>query len=55
MKSLDNLCGVYDDDLIDFFIDGCLDLVYKFEKGEFIDLYIVYMEIDYVKDLLLGF
>lgn len=37
LKSLDNLRGVYDDDLIDFFIDGRLDLAHKFEKGEFID------------------
>ncbi|MEO2523346.1 cation:proton antiporter, partial [Enterococcus faecalis] len=40
LKSLDNLRGVYDDDLIDFFIDGRLDLAHKFEKGEFIDSYI---------------
>lgn len=33
LKSLDNLRGVYDDDLIDFFIDGRLDLAHKFEKG----------------------
>ena len=32
LKSLDNLRGVYDDDLIDFFIDGRLDLAHKFEK-----------------------
>ena len=44
-----------DDDLIDFFIDGRLDLAHKFEKGEFIDSYIVHTETDYVKDLLLGF
>lgn len=55
LKSLDNLRGVYDDDLIDFFIDGRLDLAHKFEKGEFIDSYIVHTETDYVKDLLLGF
>ncbi|WP_085407100.1 cation:proton antiporter, partial [Enterococcus faecalis] len=42
LKSLDNLRGVYDDDLIDFFIDGRLDLAHKFEKGEFIDSYIVH-------------
>lgn len=50
LKSLDNLRGVYDDDLIDFFIDGRLDLAHKFEKGEFIDSYIVHTETDYVKD-----
>ena len=33
LKSLDNLRGVYDDDLIDFFIDGRLDLAHKFEKA----------------------
>ena len=31
------------------------DLAHKFEKGEFIDSYIVHTETDYVKDLLLGF
>ena len=55
LKSLDNLRGVYDDDLIHFFIDRRLDLAHKFEKGEFIDSYIVHTETDYVKDLLLGF
>ena len=55
LKSLDNLRGVYDDDLIDFFIDGRLDLAHNFENVEFIDSYIVHTETDYVKDLLLGF
>ncbi|MGK0551758.1 cation:proton antiporter [Enterococcus faecalis] len=55
LKSLDNLRGVYDDDLIDFFIDNRLDLAHKFEEGQFVDSYIVHSESDYIKEMLIAY
>jgi Na+/H+ antiporter len=55
LKSLDNLKGVYDDDLIHLFINNRLDLARKFDKGQFVDFYVVHSETDYIKEMLVAY
>ncbi|EOI00471.1 Na+/H+ antiporter [Enterococcus moraviensis ATCC BAA-383] len=55
LKSLDNLKGVYDDEIIQFFIQGRLQLAHRLEDGTFIDSFIVRSQSNYVKELLIGY
>jgi Na+/H+ antiporter len=55
LKSLDNLKGVYDDEIIRFFIDSRLQLAQRLEDGTFIDSFIVRSQSNYVKELLIGY
>lgn len=55
LKSLNNLNGVYDDDLIRFFINGRLQLVRKLEDGTLIDSFIVKSQANYIKEMLIGY
>lgn len=55
LKSLDNLKGVYDDEIIRFFIDSRLQLAQRLEDGTFIDSFIVHSQSNYVKELLIGY
>ncbi|WP_455550942.1 hypothetical protein [Enterococcus rivorum] len=55
LKSLDNLNGVYDDDLIRFFINGRLQLVRRLEDGTLIDSFIVKSQSNYIKEMLIGY
>lgn len=55
LKSLANLKGVYDEDLINSFINNRLDLAHKFEEGQFVDSYIIHSESDYIKEMLVGY
>jgi len=55
LKSLDNLNGVYDEEIIRFFIEGRLQLAHRLEDGTFIDSFIVRSQSNYVKELLIGY
>lgn len=55
LKSLDNLKGVYDDEIIRFFIESRLQLAHRLEDGTFIDSFIVRSQSNYVKELLIGY
>lgn len=55
LKSLDNLKGVYDDNIIRFFIESRLQLAQRLEDGTFIDSFIVRSQSNYVKELLIGY
>lgn len=55
LKSLDNLKGVYDEEIIQFFIQGRLQLAHRLEDGTFIDSFIVRSQSNYVKELLIGY
>lgn len=55
LKSLNNLNGVYDDDLIRFFINGRLQLVRKLEDDTLIDSFIVKSQANYIKEMLIGY
>lgn len=55
LKSLDNLKGVYDDEIIRFFIEGRLQFAHRLEDGTFIDSFIVRSQSNYVKELLIGY
>ncbi|GGC81215.1 cation:proton antiporter [Enterococcus wangshanyuanii] len=55
LKSLDNLKGVYDDEIIRFFIESRLQLAQRLEDGTFIDSFIVHSQSNYVKELLIGY
>jgi Na+/H+ antiporter len=55
LKSLDNLTGVYDEEIIRFFIDSRLQLAQRLEDGTFIDSFIVRSQSNYIKELLIGY
>ncbi|MTD38921.1 sodium:proton antiporter [Erwinia sp. CPCC 100877] len=55
LKSLDNLTGVYDEEIIRFFIDSRLQLAQRLEDGTFIDSFIVRSQSNYTKELLIGY
>lgn len=55
LKSLDNLNGVYDEEIIRFFIEGRLQLANRLEDGTFIDSFIIHSQSNYVKELLIGY
>ncbi|EOH98587.1 Na+/H+ antiporter [Enterococcus haemoperoxidus ATCC BAA-382] len=55
LKSLDNLKGVYDEEIIQFFIDGRLQFAHRLEDGTFIDSFIVRSQSNYAKELLIGY
>ncbi|MBO0468197.1 sodium:proton antiporter [Enterococcus plantarum] len=55
LKSLDNLKGVYDAEIIQFFIEGRLQFAHRLEDGTFIDSFIVRSQSNYVKELLIGY
>ncbi|ALS38039.1 CPA1 family monovalent cation:H+ antiporter [Enterococcus rotai] len=55
LKSLDNLNGIYDEEIIRFFIEGRLQLAHRLEDGTFIDSFIVRSQSNYVKELLIGY
>lgn len=55
LKSLDNLKGVYDDEIIRFFINGRLEFAQRLEDGTFIDSFVVRSQSNYVKELLIGY
>ncbi|WP_423253353.1 cation:proton antiporter [Melissococcus plutonius] len=55
LKSLENLKGIYDDDIVQFFINSRLETAKRFEQDNFVNTYSIQSESDYIKEVLIGY
>lgn len=55
LKSLENLKGVYDEEILQFFIEERLRTVRKLTEGTFFDSFIIRSQSTYLKELLLAY